>query len=56
MKQKFEQLVNLKTNKDVDSRFVKGLNARQAKREVEYQAKAKRNAPTEQFYARSYNL
>ncbi|WP_417538194.1 hypothetical protein [Marinomonas sp.] len=56
MKQKFEKLSDLKKNKNVDRQIVNGFTERQAKREAEYQARAKRNAPTDQFYARSYNL
>lgn len=56
MKQKFEKLANLEKRKEADSKVAAGFSARQTAREAEYQTRAKRHSPTEQFYARSYNL
>ena len=56
MKQKFENLAKVNKNKELDGRVVSGFSIREAKREEEYQTRAKRQSPTEQFYARSYNL
>lgn len=56
MKQKFENLAKINKNKDLDSKVVESFTTREAKREEEYQIRAQRQSPTEQFYARSYNL
>jgi|AntRauMinimDraft_4_1070384.scaffolds.fasta_scaffold00576_12 hypothetical protein len=56
MKPKFEKLANLQKRTEVERKVMDGLSSRQAKREMEYEARAKRHSPNEQFYARSYNL